>query len=166
MEINREENKRLCDTYPFLIPFNRFSGKRINCSEKGFWPGDPDEMPPEWDYEYTELDDMPDGWRIAFGEQMCFEIKQALLDEGGEKLLDEYRVDQIKEKYGYLRWYDNFSTERTRAIVDKYEVISSRTCIKCGKPATKLSRGWIAPWCDECGNGKDEEYMSLDNAFI
>lgn len=165
MEIPKEENKRLCDTYPFLIPFNRFSGKRINSGEKGFWPGTPDVMP-EWDYEYTELDEMPDGWRKAFGEQMCAEIKEALLEEGGEELLDKYRVDQIKEKYGYLRWYDNFSTKKVHDIINKYEVISSRTCINCGKPATKLSRGWICPWCDECGTDSEDEYMSLDNAFI
>ena len=97
-----EENRHLCTLYPFLIPSNRFSGKRINCGEKGYWPGDPEEMP-EWDYEFTELDDMPDGWRIAFGEQMCAEIKQALLEEGGEKLLNEYRILQIKEKYGLLK---------------------------------------------------------------
>jgi len=155
MEINREENKRLCNTYPFLIPSNRFSGKRINCGEKGFWPGAPDEIP-EWDYEYTELDDMPDGWRIAFGEQMCAEIKQALLDEGGEKLLDEYRIVQIKEKYGSLRWYDSWTTERIQQIIDKYENLSMRTCIHCGRPATKISRGWISPYCDKCASPHGE----------
>ena len=97
---------------------------------------------------------------------MCAEIKQALLEEGGEELLDQYRVDQIKEKYGFLRWYDSFSTRRIQDIVSRYEKLSARTCIQCGKPATKLSRGWIAPWCGECGNDEDEAYMSLDNAFI
>ena len=164
---SKEENKRLCDTYPFLIPSNCFSGKRINCKEPGFWPGEPDALPPEWDYEYTELDDMPDGWRIAFGEQMCAEIKAALLsEEGGEQLLEDYRIVQIKEKYGYLRWYDNFSTTKVQQIIRKYERKSAETCIKCGKPATKLSRGWIAPWCDECGNGPEDDYMSLENTFI
>ena len=159
MEFNHEENKRLCGTYPFLIPTNRFSGKRVNCGEKGFWPGSPDEIP-EWDYEYTELDDMPDGWRIAFGEQMCAEIKQALLDEGGEKLLDEYRIVQIKEKYGSLRWYDAWTTDRIQQIIEKYENLSMRTCIDCGRPATRISRGWIAPYCDKCAS-PHREYDEL-----
>lgn len=161
-----KENKRLCDEYPFLIPSNRFSGKRINCNEKGYWPGSPEEQPPEWNYEYTELDDMPEGWRKAFGEQMCIEIKQALLEEGGEKLLDAYRIVQIKEKYGYLRWYDNFTTDKIQNIINKYEVISSKTCIKCGKPATKLSCGWICPWCDECASELNGDFMDLSNSFI
>ena len=73
------ENKRLVEEYPFLIPRNRFT----------------DEIPDDYDYTYTELDDMPDGWRKAFGEQMCAEIKEAL----GPDIYD-YRVIQIKEKYG------------------------------------------------------------------
>ena len=146
---NIEKNKELCEKYPFLIPSNRFSGKRINCNEPGFWPGDPDNIP-EWNYEFTELDDMPDGWRTAFGEQMCEEIKQALLDEGGEKFLNEYRIVQIKEKYGYLRWYDNWTTNKIQQIIGKYENLSMKTCINCGKPATKMTTGWIMPFCDDC----------------
>lgn len=157
LEFSKEENKRLCDTYPFLIPSNPFSGKRINSGEKGFWPGSPDEMP-EWDYEYTELDNVPDGWRLAFGEQMCAEIKQALVEEG---LLDDYRITQIKEKYGSLRWYSNFSTRKIERIIDKYEELSLRTCIVCGAPATKLSRGWICPYCDKCAD-PNEEFDELD----
>lgn len=141
----KKENKRLCNEYPFLIPSNRWSGKRINSKEPGFWPGAPEEIP-EWDYEYTELDDMPSGWRKAFGEQMCKEIKEALPQEK----LDDYRIIQIKEKWGELRWYDNWSTEKLMKIENKYTHISRYTCIKCGKPATKITRGWISPYCDNC----------------
>ena len=140
MEINKEENKRLCDTYPFLIPFNRWTDELFT------------EIDPEYDYEFTELDDMPDGWRNAFGEKMCQEIKYALLRVGGEKALKEYRVDQIKEKYGELRWYSNHYIDRVEDIVEKYSETSRRICIKCGKPATKISTGWISPFCDECAN--------------
>lgn len=164
-EFSKEENKRLCDTYPFLIPYNRFTGKLITC-EKGFWAKEPDKPPPEWDYEYTELDDMDEGWRKAFGEQMCAEIKEALLKEGGEELLNNYRVEQIKEKFGYLRWYDTPSIKSVQEIIRKYEVISSRTCVVCGKPATKLTKGWIVPVCDECGKTSANGFMSLDNTFV
>ena len=58
----REYNKQLIEKYPFLMPYN-------------IWTGEPIE---DYDYEYTWLDDMPDGWRNAFGLQMCEELKQAL----------------------------------------------------------------------------------------
>lgn len=75
----KDLNKYLCKTYPFLIPRNRWSGMRITGAQNGgYWPGDPEAIP-EYDYEYTELDSMPEGWRIAFGIEMCEEIKQELL---------------------------------------------------------------------------------------
>ena len=144
-----EENKRLCREYPFLIPRNVWT----------------DKIPEDWDYEYTELDEMPDGWRKAFGEQMCAEIRDALLAAGGEKLLNKYRILQIKEKYGSLRWYDRSSTKEIDDIIRKYELLSAITCVACGKPATRISKGWICPWCDECGNphAEFEPLEGLDN---
>lgn len=130
----REYNKQLIENYPFLMPYNVWTGKPIE----------------DYDYEYTWLDDMPDGWRNAFGLQMCEELKQALLEEGGEKLLNEYKIDQIKEKFGYLRWYDSWTTKKVQDIISKYEDLSARTCIQCGKPATRITTGWIAPYCDDC----------------
>ena len=145
--MTKEENKNLCEKYPFLIPSNRFSGKRITEAEDGgFWPGDPDAVP-EYDWEYTELDSMPDGWRIAFGEQLCAELKEEL-DRAG--YTDQYRIAQIKEKFGSLRWYDFGNTEHGCDIIHKYERISERTCVRCGKPATRITTGWICPYCDEC----------------
>lgn len=130
----REYNKQLIEQYPFLMPYNILTGKPIE----------------DYDYEYIWLDDMPDGWRNAFGLQMCEELKQALLEEGGEKLLSEYKIVQIKEKFGYLRWYDSWTTNKVQDIIRKYEDLSARTCIQCGKPATRITTGWIAPYCDEC----------------
>ena len=161
-EQQRAENRRLCEQYPFLIPRNVFSGKRIDCNEPGFWPGDPDEIP-SWDYDFTALDDMPAGWRKAFGEQMCQEIKEAILSEqDGERLLNEYFLVQIKEKYGRLCWYDSWTTAKVFAIVTKYVSLSEKTCIYCGAPATKMSTGWISPYCDECA-AKDttENYVPI-----
>lgn len=150
MNYTKEQNRELCEKYPFLIPSNRWSGKRINeAADGGYWPGSPDAVP-EWDYEYTELDEMPDGWRIAFGEDLCRELKEELERAGA---LDSYRITQIKEKFGSLRWYDNGNTKAGYNIISKYEAISERTCICCGKPATRISTGWISPFCDECCSG-------------
>lgn len=96
---------------------------------------------------YTELDAMPKGWRKCFGIQMYKEIKASLK---GHNYLKEYRITQIKEKFGGLRWYDAGAPEEVNKIIQKYEYISEKTCIVCGRPATKISRGWISPYCDDC----------------
>lgn len=148
-EETRENNRELCKKYPFLIPHNRWT----------------DKIPEDWNYEYTELDDMPDGWRIAFGEQMCEELKDALVAEGGTELLNSYRISQIKEKYGELRWYDFGNTKKGYDIINKYAHLSEHTCIKCGAPATQISTGWISPWCDECAEFIGERTMPINEYY-
>ena len=98
---------------------------------------------------YTELDAMESGWRKAFGIQMCKEIKKELKKH---KFLYKYRIVQIKEKFGYLHWYDSGTPKDSKIydIIRKYEQISAKTCGVCGKPATKISKGWIYPYCDDC----------------
>lgn len=55
-----------------------------------------------------------------------------------------------------LRLYCNYGSSELYNIIDKYEELSWNTCIKCGKPATHTSKGWISPYCEDCvNNSKD-----------
>lgn len=142
------ENKRLCKRYPFLQLRNPWTDKII---KSGY---------------YTNLDEMPNGWRKAFGIQMCEEIREVLIK--GNYLYD-YRIAQIKEKFGALRWYDegapNSIYRELQDIIYKYEEISERTCILCGWPATKISFGWVSPFCDECAEKLSDrvQFKEIDN---
>ena len=110
---------------------------------------------------YTELDAMDAGWRKAFGIQMCKEIKAELKKH---KFLYKYRIVQIKEKWGYLHWYDGGTPKDSKIydIIRKYEQISAKTCVVCGKPATKMSIGWISPYCDDCIG--DRNFIEIKDA--
>lgn len=94
---------------------------------------------------------LPDGWAKAFGEKMVDELNEII-----EKydFADSYNIQQIKEKYGMLRWYDSGvpieATDEYYAWLNKYAVLSEQTCIKCGNKATHMTKGWIVPLCDEC----------------
>ena len=136
----RKENKKLCERYPFLIP-------RHIWTDKIMW-----EVPKyDWryttPYTYTLLDEMPPGWRKAFGKQMCEEIRESLIKHNQ---LYDYRITQIKEKYGSLRWYDFGAPAEVYDIINKYSKMSEKYCFICGQPATKISLGWICPYCDKC----------------
>jgi len=145
-----DHNRWLCLMFPWLVPHNRWTDEEIE----------------DFDYSWTELDAMPDGWRKAFGEQMCEEI-QKLLKEAD--WVYKYRILQIKEKFGYLHWYDSSVPEsikeRLNQIIRKYEDLSARTCFICGAPATKISTGWICPWCDDCAEKKREHFIPIDEYF-
>lgn len=105
---------------------------------------------------YTELDALDKGWRLKFGKQLCKDIKKSLLREGGRRRLKDYRILQIKEKWGRLCLYDaGGNIEIMWEIIPKYEELSYHTCINCGKPATKRSTGWICPYCDDCIGDRD-----------
>lgn len=128
--MNLEDNKRLVAEYPFLAVYD--------ISNKS-----------EIDYCFTMLDDMPPGWKKAFGEEICKEIKDVLIKHD---CLNEYSVIQIKEKFGMLRWYGNRTSRDIEQIISKYEEKSGYTCICCGAPATQMILNWISPICDECLN--------------
>ena len=73
------------------------------------------------------------------------------------KFLYKYRIVQIKEKFGGLRWYDAGIPKDSKIfdIIAKYAEISYKTCGVCGKPATKMTKGWIYPYCDNCIGDRD-----------
>lgn len=127
--------------YPFIIP------KDIDGN-----------VPDYYDYGYTKLDGMPKGWCNAFGEKMCDELAGVLKRCGK---LDEYTIIEIKEKWGELRWYDSGGTSETDKIIEKYEEMSKTICVSCGKPATKISKGWINPWCNDCSELWQFEYFDI-----
>ena len=123
-----KENKKLIERYPFLRPRETHSS----------------------DFESTLLDDMPVGWRAVFGEELCKEIMEELVQNN---CMNSYQILQIKEKHGELRWYSQGGTERIHhEIIPRYEKMSRRVCIQCGQPATLISNSWLAPWCNTCAD--------------
>lgn len=109
---------------------------------------------------YTELDALESGWRKAFGIQICKDLRKQLIKD---HYLFKYRITQIKEKFGYLHWYDEGASKAVYDIISHYEDISANTCIVCGKPATKITGGWICPYCDDCFPEKSTVYQEKVN---
>jgi len=166
-----EYNKGLIEKYPWLLPRNRWTGEVVE----------------DYDYHWTELDEMPEGWRIAFGLDMCEEIQQALIKaqeqdpNGGYEecgittnydsnkiipYVEGFRIMEIKEKYGELRFYCGSAPQEVFNVIHKYEIKSQKICIGCGKRATKISLGWISPWCDECAKEIEGRFEEIKNVNI
>ena len=97
---------------------------------------------------YNHYNDIPEGWRIAFGERWCKDI-QAEYEKMSKEEQEDFFVVQLKEKFGSFRQYFSTGNDAIFEITRKYEELSERTCIHCGAPATRISRDWISPWCDE-----------------
>lgn len=97
--------------------------------------------------EHSYWDDIEDGWRKAFGLQMCRELRAAA-KRGG--ILKTFRFSTVKQKYGYLDIHSYGGNEETFDILTKYEYISFRTCIHCGRRAKYVTSGWLLPYCEDC----------------
>lgn len=114
----------------------------------------------------TWYDEIPDGWRKAFGIQMVEDLRDVLLKASQIDNIDwllAYHIDDIKEKWGYLHWYadipssvyDDYCTWE-----DKYTELSYKTCIICGKPAEGYTKGWVMPICKECANKRGYQFST------
>jgi hypothetical protein len=107
---------------------------------------------------YIEWDAVEPGWNKAFGKKYLNDLKKQLKKD---KMLYSWRIMDIKEKWGCLNLYCNYGSEELYSLISVYEDISWNTCIKCGKPATHTSKGWISPYCEECVN-KDDKYKYIE----
>lgn len=135
--------KGMIEKYPYLLPRNVFSGK---VSE-------------DYDYSYIIGEYcLPKGWFDLF-LQMCEDIREPLERSGH---LNDFMFMQVKEKYGSMRLYDNGATSEVHEILDKYEFLSTQVCSECGRPATKMTVGYICPYCDDCVKNSGEDIELAD----
>lgn len=124
--------RKMKPKYKWLRIRNRWTGKLIDDLETR-----------------SEIDNLPTGWYIAFGEQMIDELNELLVKY---KFDDKYMITQIKEKYGTLRWYDNgIPIVMSKEYLEwqrKYTELSAKTCIVCGKKGVlRKDLWWIEPLC-------------------
>lgn len=133
-------NKELVERYPFL---------RVNPEYN--YPESPEEL-------YSEKGlYLPEGWYELF-LKCCEELREALIKINK---LDEFRIDQLKEKYGLMRIYANISDPVVDKIINRYEIISQFTCCVCGKIATVETTGWVCPYCDDCIQNVNTKFREL-----
>jgi hypothetical protein len=98
-----------------------------------------------------------DGW-FDLLKDLITQIK--FLCENGEgsdyvALSDEkfpLKVHQVKEKYGTLRFYTNWTSGKIREAIEQAEAKSALICEVCGSPGKihKNKSHWYTTLCDNC----------------
>lgn len=64
-------------------------------------------------------------------------------------VIDQVIVDQVKEKFGTLRFYYTGGDSKIDGMVRMAESMSAVTCEVCGKPGEQRHGGWVKTLCDE-----------------
>lgn len=105
-------------------------------------------------------------WGIDVGNGWYNIVKRIceMLDDIYYKTGVLFVADQVKEKYGTLRFYYHDEGRLTKIskeerlqlynkvsnFIGKMEKMSGTICEECGKPGNLRSRGWIITLCDKC----------------
>jgi hypothetical protein len=83
-----------------------------------------------------------DGWYDIL-DHLCGAISQYTYDA------DEVYVDQIKEKFGKLRFYLSKEDDVMHGMVSMAEHMSGQICETCGERGQLRTGSWLVTLCDE-----------------
>jgi len=128
--MKRELDEYLCKVYPKMM-VNRDKDMKETCMCWGFAVGD--------------------GW-FQLLNQLMGNIQNHIdwQNRNGE-VVSQVTVDQVKEKFGTLRFYYTGGDDYIRGMVTMAESMSGVICEECGKPGTSTGGGWIKTVCIEHG---------------
>jgi len=83
-----------------------------------------------------------DGWYDLL-DYLCGAIKQYTYDS------DDLTVDQVKEKFGRLRFYLSREDDVLHGMVSMAEYMSGRICETCGHRGKTRDGSWFVTLCDK-----------------
>jgi hypothetical protein len=65
------------------------------------------------------------------------------------EVIPQVTLDQVKEKFGTLRFYYTGGDDYISGLVSMAESMSGVTCEECGSPGKTHGGGWVRTLCDE-----------------
>jgi hypothetical protein len=90
-----------------------------------------------------------DGW-FNIINQLCANIQHHIdWKNRKEEVVPQVTVDQVKEKFGSLRFYFTGGDDYIRGMATMAESMSGVTCEQCGNPGSTLGRGWLTTLCEK-----------------
>ena len=78
-----------------------------------------------------------------------------------DDVVPQVTVDQVKEKFGTLRFYYTGGDDYVRGLVSMAESMSAVTCESCGHPGEQTRGGWIKTNCKPCEEKRKAEREAL-----
>lgn len=132
--MKKELDELLCQKYPKIF-VNRHADMKTTAMCWGFECGD--------------------GW-FNILDQLCSNIQHHIdwNNRNFEKGYTQYKqvsqvtADQVKEKFGTLRFYYTGGDDYISGLTSMAESMSAVTCEKCGSPGTTGGQGWISTLCE------------------
>jgi hypothetical protein len=134
--MRQELDELLCKKYPKMM-VNRYKDMKETCMCWGFECGD--------------------GW-FPILDQLMGNIQHHIdWKNRTEEVVAQVTLDQVKEKFGTLRFYYTGGDDTISGMVRMAESMSSVICEGCSSPATTHGPGWIRTICQSCETKREEE---------
>jgi hypothetical protein len=133
--MRQELDEQLCKNYPKMM-VNRNLPMTETCMCWGF--------------------DCGDGWYNILN-QLMGNIQHHIdwKNRNGE-VVPQVTLDQVKEKFGTLRFYYTGGDEYIHGMVAMAEAMSGVTCEGCGNVGERKGGGWIHTYCEPCEIKREE----------
>jgi len=74
------------------------------------------------------------------------------------EVVAQVTLDQVKEKFGTLRFYYTGGDDVIDGMVTMAESMSGVTCEECGSPGERVGGGWVTTLCKPCEELKEKRY--------
>ena len=81
---------------------------------------------------------------------------------GRGQLVEQVVVEQVKEKFGGLRFYYTGGDEQIYGMVRMAEAWADKSCEECGAPGKSRGGGWIKTLCDRHELERQERRKQYD----
>jgi hypothetical protein len=175
--MKQELDKLLCEKYPKMM-VNRNKSMQETCMCWGFECGDGwfnilnqlmgniqhhidwKDKQREYARTYNEIatqakagnfdlfeESMKDTVNLEYKEKRLAEIVAGDFRKVPESI-PQVTLDQVKEKFGTLRFYYTGGDDEISGMVRMAESMSGVTCEECGNPGERRGSGWIYTACD------------------
>jgi hypothetical protein len=182
--MKQELDKLLCERYPKMM-VNRNKNMQETCMCWGFECGDGwfnildqlmgsiqhhidwKEKQRNWAVKYNEMATQAKAGNFELFEE---DMKALPNDEYKEKRLVEIvagdfrevpksipqvTLDQVKEKFGTLRFYYSGGDDYISGMVSLAESLTGVTCEECGNVGERRGGGWIHTYCTPCEEARE-----------
>jgi hypothetical protein len=132
--MKQELDNQLCEKYPKIFA-DRHKPMTETCMCWGFECGD--------------------GWYNIL-DQLCNNIQHYIdWKNRKEEVVPQVVAEQVKEKFGTLRFYYRGGDDYIEGMVRMADSMSGVLCEECGATGKQRPSGWIRTLCDEHYNQQD-----------
>lgn len=104
-----------------------------------------------------------EGWWPIL-EALCGQIQHHIDWKNKQsEVVTQVTVNQIKEKFGGLRFYYDGGDDEIRGMVRIAEAWASRSCEECGALGKRREGGWIRTLCDHHEAERQQRMKQYEN---